>query len=349
MIKCVVFVIAILVSCCYSEVRIGQRVKRDTDKSILHILRALDEKVNRIHTMAVTNRFLPKCTAAIKNANLVAGNKCWKNLVTQVKTVDESSATKIQLLGQLVRDSYDGEESRLPLVATFIKNNVEKGSDIATSGYEALLDAMEDYDHLYLKKIPTDNGLGSGLISYTYRTLIEIRNAEGESSHIFTQTLPAVTNSILSGKEIFIRNNVTGDYMYAPSDDSEKILVGDVKQNDPRYLWKLKPAEKRWDENNQELFYIVNLLENEILTVADGDGSLKLAYATEEKKKSTWSMFYIRLVQGRSGEEVAIQCSYWGIKNLGLHEREAWKMPRLLKTSTLEDLPSGIWLLQPKE
>lgn len=276
--------------------------------------------------------------------------KCWMDMINEIKTYDQSATTESQLLGQLVTDAYDGEQARLSKVVEFIKNNVEKGSKLANDGYIALLNAMDYYGKLYLNKIANDNALGSGLVDYTYRTLIEIRKVVGDASPVFTQLLPSVVKNILSGEEVLIRNSVTKDFMYAPDDSSgdnvTKILVNAGIGNDPRYLWRLKPVEFRWKDYNQESFYIENTLENKILAVADGDGSLKLADPTEEKLKSTWAMFYIRLVQGSSGEEVAIQCSYWGIKTLGLDVEG--KVPRLLSSDTLADIPTGIWLLQPK-
>lgn len=300
------------------------------------------------------NQFLPKCTVALKGGNLVASSKCWSDMVTRINIYDQSDTTQTDVMGQLLADSYDGEQTRLLQIAKFIENNAEKGSTLANSGYKTLLDAMDNFNHLYISKILTDNGLGSGLQSYTYRTLMQIKKASDETA--FNQIVPAVLDSILTGKEVYIQNNVTGEYMYASSNDSSgsdnsatKILVNAGNLNDPRYIWKLKPVEFRWEEYNQESFYIVNkAFEDKILAVADGDGSLKLADATEEKHKSTWSMFYIQLVRGNIGEEVAIQCSYWGIKTLGLNQKESWKIPKLLNLKTLEDVPTSVWLLKPK-
>lgn len=275
--------------------------------------------------------------------------KCWKDMIDEIKISDQSVTAEIKALIQLVTGAYDGEKARLPKVAQFIKDNVEKGSALATGAYKALLNAMEYYGDLYLKKVTTDNGLGSGLIDYTYRTLIQIREAEGEASPLFTQKLPSVVNSILTGKLVFIRNSVTKDFLIAPTysrDNVTKVLLTSSNTNDPRFIWKLTPVEPRWKEYNQESFHIVNTFQNKILAV--GDGALTLADATEEKLKSTWAMFYIRLVQGSSGEEVAIQCSYWGIKTLAIEEVSGVKTPKLLKSKTLEEIPTGVWLLQPK-
>lgn len=273
-------------------------------------------------------------------------------MINEIKTYDQSVTTESKLLGQLVTYAYDGEQARLLNVAEFIKNNVEKGSELANDGYKALLNAMDYYGKLYLNKIANDYTVEkSALSDYTYRTLIEIRKVEGEASPVFTQLLPSVVKSILSGEEVFIRNSVTKDFMYAPPDNSSgddvtKILVNAGIGNDPRYLWRLKPVQFRWKDYNDEPFYIENIFENKILAVVE-DGSLKLADPTEEKLRSTWAMFYIQLVQGSSGEEVAIQYSYWGkTKTLGLDEEG--KMLRLLSSDKLADIPTGIWLLQPK-
>lgn len=300
--------------------------------------------------MVATNQFLPKCTEAIKTGNLIAGEKCWKQMVTQLKTFRQSAPTEI--LDQLITDSYDGDETRLLRIVKFIQNTFEKGSDLAINGYKALLNDMDSFGHLYLKNIRTPNiHVGGGLESYTYRTLTEIRYAEGETSPIFTQTLRTAVNIILSGKEIFIRNNVTRGFMYAPQsllNSDVKIVVAGGNNNDPRYIWKLKPVESRWDRYNQESFYIVNTFENKILAVSSGDGTLQLVEATEEKYESTWSMFYIQLIQGGSGEEVIIQCSFWGLKTISLDRKDDWKVPKLLESNTLEDSSNAIWLLQPK-
>lgn len=272
-------------------------------------------------------------------------------MMDEIKISDQSSTTELKLLSQLVADSYDGEKTRLPKVTQFIKNNVEKGSELATGAYKVLLNAMDYYGQLYYKELTTDNGIGSGSIDYTYRTLIKIRKAEGDVSPVFTQLLPSVVNSILSGKLVSIRNSVTKDFLSAPthsSDNVTKVLVNSGNGNDPRYIWKLKPVESRWKDQNQELFYIENTFENKILAASADDGALVLEGATEERLKSTWAMFYVRLVQGSSGEEVVIQCSYWGIKTLAIDETSGVTTPKLLTSKTLEEIPTGVWLLQPK-
>jgi len=240
----------------------------------------------------------------------------------------------------LVTDTYIREKKFLSF-ATYIKDNFEKGSESATGAYKALLDAMDNVGELYLK-----NSISG---EYTFRTLMQIRDAEGESSPIFTQTVP-VANSILSGKEVFIRNNVTGYYMRGSDGDNDtKILVDGVKDNNPRYLWRLKPAETVWKKNNLESFHIVNSFQNKILTVANYEGRLILAEATLDQSQSAWSMFYIHLVRGSSGEEVSIQSMLRRGAALGVDEEEKWEIPKVWFTKSFSDLQSGVWLLQPKQ
>lgn len=286
--------------------------------------------------MVITNKYLPDCISTISNDFWILGGDCWKKFIAHVKTVDQSTATEIDLFGQLVRDTSGGE-NRFSSFATFIKDNFEKGSDLATGAYKALLDVMDKEGQLYLK----NNNVRDSVC--TYRILYKIRNAEGESSPIFTQTLP-VANSILSGKEVFIRNNMTGNYVYASgSDNDTTILVDGVKENNPRYLWKLKQVyqDSEWRENKGR-FLIVNSFENKILTAEDDGDSLVLA---NEQDMDYWSIFYIRLVQGSSGEEVAIILRGGP---LGLDEENS-KMPKMWTRKSFEDIPSAVWLLQPKE
>lgn len=270
-------------------------------------------------------------------------------MISEVKTSDQSYPTEIQLFSQLITESYDGENARISNITQFIQSNVEKGSKLANDGYTALLNAMGFYDQLYLKNNISDVAAGSGIIDYKYRTMIAIREAEGDASPVLSQ-VPSVVNTILSGKKMLIRNSVTNDLLCAPRGDSSNnvtnVRVVNVHgTNHPRFIWKLKPVEYRWKQYNMELFYIENTQENKLLSVAGDDGSLELVKATEEKLKSTWTMFYIQLVRGSTGQEVAIQCSFWGLKTLTLDG----KLPKLVWSSTLDDIPTGIWYLQPKE
>lgn len=291
------------------------------------------------------NELLPKCTLAIINENIQSATKCWKGLLSEIKLYDQSAVTETKLLSQLIADTYYGERNRILTIIKFVKNNVVRGSELAFSAYDTLLNEMDAYGQLYFRDVRADNGLGSGLKENTYRVLYAIEEAEGYSSPIFTQKLPSVVNNILKGKEIFIRNSVTKSFLYASPTNSTILLLGKDNGNatDARYIWKLTPAMTQWDNNDRELFYITNTLEDKILAV--GGGSVVLAEATEEKVKSTWAMFYIQLVQGASGEEVAIQCSFWGIKTLALDGNGA--QTRLLKMESLEKTPSAVWLLQP--
>lgn len=291
------------------------------------------------------NEFLPKCALAITNSKISSATKCWKGLLNEIKVYDQSAANEIKLLGQLVTDSYNGERNRIPAIVQFLKNNVQRGSKISYCVYNILLNEMDANGQLFFRKPQEDNGLGIGLNGNTYRTLRAIEEADGDSSFIFTQKLPSVINSMFKGKEIFIRNAVTKDYLYASPTNSTDVLLGDHNGTDARYIWKLSRVVAQWNENDREPFYITNTLQNKILAV--DNRQLVLADATEEQLNSAWAMFYIQLVEGPTGEEVAIQCNHWGIQTLALDGDGATK--KLLTLNSLSETPSAVWLLQPAE
>ncbi|KAG4078564.1 hypothetical protein HA402_002678 [Bradysia odoriphaga] len=341
-------VISVIASVPFSQSnQITTETNRKSDSNIqkiFDILAEQNEKLNRLHTLVLQNEVLPRCASFIIRENINLATKCWKGLLTEVKLYDQSVATEIKLLGQLIVDAYGGERDRVFTIIEIVKNNVERGSELANSAYGTLLNEMNDYGQLYLKGNKADNGVGSGLTDNTYRVLNKIEEAEGASSPIFTQKLPSVVNSILKGKEVFIRNSVSKEYLHASHAYSTDVILGDRNGTDTRYIWKLSPVVAQWEDNNRELFHITNTFENKVLAV--GGRSVILADATEEKLMSTWAMFYIQLVQGASGEEVAFQCSYWGIKTLAWNEDDV--QDKFLKLEHQENLqPLAIWLLQP--
>lgn len=260
----------------------------------------------------------------------------------EIETYDKSDATKNDLFKQLITDAYDGDSSRILQIVQFIKENAYKGSALAYYAYKTLLDDMDKSGQLYMNEVVFDNGLGGGLHHYTYRALTAIEAADGIGSQVFTQDLPRVVTTLLKGKEVFIQNSATKGYLYALNDSA--VRLSDDQVNDNRYSWVLSPSLGQWTEKNRELFYIKNLVDNRILAV--GDGSLELAEPTDEKLKSTWAMFYIRLIEGATGQEVAIQCSYWGIKTLGLNDAKS--KPELLNLESVKDAPESVWYLKPK-
>lgn len=289
------------------------------------------------------NELLPKCSLAIINENLNSATKCWTGLLNETKLYDQSAATETKLLSQLVADSYSGEKDRILTIIEFVRNNVEKGSDTAYTAYDTLLNEMDTYGQLYLRDAKTDKGLGAGLKANTFRTLLAIIEAEGDASPIFTQKLPNVVSRILTRQEMLIQNSVTKNFLHASPDNSNIVLLGDRNEPNARYVWKLTPATTQWEKYDRELFYITNTFENKILAV--DDDSVVLADATKDKLESTWAMFYVQLVEGASGEEVAIQCSYWGIKTLTANKDGAGT--DLVTLKSLEKTPSAVWLLQP--
>ncbi|XP_037048206.1 uncharacterized protein LOC119082724 [Bradysia coprophila] len=341
----VIIAIASVPFCQSKQTETATNLNSDSNvQKIFDILAAQDEKLNRLHTLMLQNDVIPKCAQFIIREKINLATKCWRGLLTEIKLYDQSVATEIKLLGQLIADAYGGERDRILTIIEIIKNNVERGSELANSAYDTLLNEMDSYGQLYLKGNKADNGVGSGLTDNTYRVLNKIEEAEGASSPIFTQKLPSAVNSILKGKEIFIRNSVTKGYLHASHAYSTYVILGDLNGTDTRYIWKLSPVVDQWEIKNRELFHLTNTFENKVLAV--GGRSVMLADATDDTLKSTWAMFYIQLVQGTSGEEVAFQCSYWGIKTLAWNEDDV--EDKFLKLEHQENVqPLAVWLLQP--
>jgi len=131
-------------------------------------------------------------------------------------------------------------------------------------------------------------------VSFTYCVLFSIKDAEGETSTTF-RSMPTAARNVILQKEFFIRNNHTRTVLHVEDSPAcgtppktncsqlRKVFVDEGKDNDPKYLWKFQPVESKWKNENFELFYVINSMENSMLTV--GSGELKIAEANAEQLK----------------------------------------------------------------
>lgn len=290
----------------------------------------------------IKNHLEEKCISAIGHGTVTEANKCWVEMMSGIRTYDRSPATEIKLITRLVADGYSGYVTQIKNILQFIQENIEKGSEVAYNAYSTLLNGMDKLGELYMKDFEGNQGYGE--YRHTYRALARITEAEGFASPIFTEKLPSVVRTILTGKAISIQNSATKGYLYAlPSNDST-VLLNNEKGNDSRYHWILNPAVEEWGRG-RELFHIKNAFDNKILTVEESDNSLVLVEGSEENLKSMRALFYIRLIRGTTGKEVAIHCRYGMLKSVGLSENDGTE-PKLLHLNALIYEPKVVWLLQ---
>lgn len=163
--------------------------------------------------------------------------------------------------------------------------------------YSTMLDEMNEYGDLY----GTPNRLLRSLrVRYTHRALIEIKNAVGLQSPIFTQKLPRVVSTILKGEEVLIQNSATKKYLCASPTDNSTILLSD-KDNDIRCTWKLKLPDVDWTKP-EEQFHVENAFNNNMFT--EFKDSITLIETEYEHEGTRCS---IHVLKGATGDEVSIE------------------------------------------